>query len=399
MVKGTRPLTIAEFSKMAPKDFCSYFKDTLMFFKNEQTKDYPKRIETTVRIPMTSEYYKEYRKVETKSSHLYKVENPYMFLSGIRQATNALDPCQKCNWTINKILEGQKTIIYSAFLTNGIKKLQTRLDRENVPYAVVSGSIKQADRVQAVHDYNHNKVKVLFITKAGGEGLDLKGTRNVILLEKSWNRPTEEQIIGRAVRYLSHAHLPEKERVVHVYHLVLTKPPVDQREKKSGEPDSGDEILERITNEKEKQNANFLKLMIAASDGTSVCPPPGFELNEIVTTKPGSKKVYRAVIIDKRDKLIRDKLYKSPSIFADSIEDPEKTLAFVSDDKGTEITLSSNRKGIINANVKQLLRAILNRRTKLPKGLWAENNVFKLSIKNETNTKKRSARKHRYVSN
>ena len=67
--------------------------------------------------------------------------------------------------------------------------------------------------------------------KAGGEGLDLKGTRYVILLEKSWNRPNEEQIIGRAVRYKSHTHLPKEEQKVDVYHLIITKPPASARDK------------------------------------------------------------------------------------------------------------------------------------------------------------------------
>jgi hypothetical protein len=53
--------------------------------------------------------------------------------------------------------------------------------------------------------------------------LDLKGVRNVIILEKGWNQASDEQVIGRAIRYRSHAALPPEQRVVDVYHLVLIK--------------------------------------------------------------------------------------------------------------------------------------------------------------------------------
>ena len=63
------------------------------------------------------------------------------------------------------------------------------------------------------------------ITKAGGEGLDLKEVRNVILFEKGWNVAGEEQVIGRAVRLKSHIGLDdEKDKLVTVYHLVVVKP-------------------------------------------------------------------------------------------------------------------------------------------------------------------------------
>jgi hypothetical protein len=70
---------------------------------------------------------------------------------------------------------------------------------------------------------NGEKVKVILITKAAAEGLDFKNIRQVHILEPWYNMNRIEQIIGRAVRNLSHCQLPFVERNVEIY-LHSTKP-------------------------------------------------------------------------------------------------------------------------------------------------------------------------------
>ena len=53
-------------------------------------------------------------------------------------------------------------------------------------------------------------IKVIMITKAGAEGLDLKNVRNVHIMEPYWYETRIQQVIGRAARYNSHIDLPEK---------------------------------------------------------------------------------------------------------------------------------------------------------------------------------------------
>jgi len=62
-----------------------------------------------------------------------------------------------------------------------------------------------------------NKVKVVLISKAGSEGIDLKFIRQVHILEPWYNMNRIEQIIGRAVRNFSHKDLPFEERNVEIY--------------------------------------------------------------------------------------------------------------------------------------------------------------------------------------
>jgi hypothetical protein len=62
-----------------------------------------------------------------------------------------------------------------------------------------------------------NKVKVILISKAGSEGIDLKFIRQVHILEPWYNMNRIEQIIGRAVRNFSHKELPFDKRNVEIF--------------------------------------------------------------------------------------------------------------------------------------------------------------------------------------
>jgi hypothetical protein len=60
-------------------------------------------------------------------------------------------------------------------------------------------------------------IKIFMITASGAEGLDLKNTRYVHLMEPFWNFVRVEQVIGRAVRICSHKNLPEEYRTVEAF--------------------------------------------------------------------------------------------------------------------------------------------------------------------------------------
>jgi len=75
---------------------------------------------------------------------------------------------------------------------------------------------------------NGENVKVILITKAAAEGLDFKNIRQLHVLEPWYNMNRVEQIIGRAVRNLSHCNLPFEERNVEIYLHAST--PTDEKE-------------------------------------------------------------------------------------------------------------------------------------------------------------------------
>ena len=66
---------------------------------------------------------------------------------------------------------------------------------------------------------NHmgDAIKLLMITSSGAEGINLKNTRFVHIVEPYWNMVRPQQVIGRARRICSHQDLPEELRTVKVY--------------------------------------------------------------------------------------------------------------------------------------------------------------------------------------
>ena len=65
-------------------------------------------------------------------------------------------------------------------------------------------------------------IKVFMITASGAEGISLKNTRYVHIMEPYWHPVRIEQVIGRARRICSHQELPEPLRTVDVF-LYLMK--------------------------------------------------------------------------------------------------------------------------------------------------------------------------------
>ena len=60
-------------------------------------------------------------------------------------------------------------------------------------------------------------IKVMMITASGAEGINLKNTRFVHIVEPYWNMVRVDQVVGRARRICSHEELPEEMRTVEVF--------------------------------------------------------------------------------------------------------------------------------------------------------------------------------------
>jgi hypothetical protein len=64
-------------------------------------------------------------------------------------------------------------------------------------------------------------IKVLMITSAGSEGINLKNTRYVHIMEPYWHPVRVEQVIGRARRICSHQSLPKELQTVEVFIYIM----------------------------------------------------------------------------------------------------------------------------------------------------------------------------------
>ena len=65
-------------------------------------------------------------------------------------------------------------------------------------------------------------IKVLMITASGSEGINLRSTRYVHIMEPYWNPARIDQVVGRARRICSHKDLPEALQTVEVFLYLMT---------------------------------------------------------------------------------------------------------------------------------------------------------------------------------
>jgi hypothetical protein len=75
-------------------------------------------------------------------------------------------------------------------------------------------------------------IKVLMITSSGSEGINLKNTRYVHIMEPYWHPVRTEQVIGRARRICSHSKLPIALQTVEVfvYLMEFTQEQLDSKD-------------------------------------------------------------------------------------------------------------------------------------------------------------------------
>ncbi len=77
---------------------------------------------------------------------------------------------------------------------------------------------------------NGKLIKVILVSVAGSEGLDLSGIREVHICDPWWNLNRIEQTIGRSIRNCSHKYLDLKDRNVTVYLHAAIPPTVKEQE-------------------------------------------------------------------------------------------------------------------------------------------------------------------------
>ena len=237
MVRREQPLDYGEWEDLLDneQEFANYFGCYISFFSPPRT-EYPSYKIIMQYVPMTPEFLGKYNIIE-KGLSLENVDfdesiytfarKPPAFLHKLRQASNGIVPYLKTDMSVKIMENGLKTLFYSEYENFGLNIVAKKLEEKGIPYQKIIGKIPKGERQAIVNTYNSenpDKPKILLVTKAGREGLDLKGTRQIIILEPGWNPSIVTQIIGRGVRYKSHEALPPQERNVTVYRLLLVKP-------------------------------------------------------------------------------------------------------------------------------------------------------------------------------
>lgn len=132
---------------------------------------------------------------------------------------------------VNRMAEAAKApgfrgVLYSNYIDAGINPYVKELQARKIKPLVFTGSLNQAQKKELIDAYNSNskQPKVLILSSSGAEGIDLKNTKLIQLLEPHFNKSKLKQAEGRAIRYKSHESLPLKDRHVSVEEYRSTLP-------------------------------------------------------------------------------------------------------------------------------------------------------------------------------
>ena len=260
----------------------------MVHYHQPSTEHYPERIDETKGVVASPEQVDYYKYVTRKANPvvalkvrmnlpLSKTESKQLnaFMTAARQVSNTTKPYggkEEVSPKIKQVVEDfdkeykankkHRGLIYSNYIGAGIDEISSELDKKNIPYVKFVGGMSDKAKQKSVDAYNNGEAPAILVSGAGAEGLDLKETRSIQIVEPHWNANRIEQVIGRGVRYKSHAKLPKEDRKVKVtkYQTVLAQNAI---QKLFGKPadTSSDQYLENLSQEKQEILDQFLNIL------------------------------------------------------------------------------------------------------------------------------------------
>jgi SNF2 family DNA or RNA helicase len=155
--------------------------------------------------------------------------------------------------------QAYRGMTYSNYIGSGVTPLSRELTARGVSNAVLTGKVSPKDRQKMIQDYNSGKVRQLLISSAGSEGLNLKGTKVVSLMEPHWNLARTDQAAARGIRLDSHTDLPEDLRNVTVRRYITQRPRKFYHLGKK--PLTVDEYIGKLSVDKQRLNNELLDIL------------------------------------------------------------------------------------------------------------------------------------------
>lgn len=118
-------------------------------------------------------------------------------------------------------------VVGSQFISAGIEPLIYHLKARGHDPAVFIGKgnlgSSETSRQQSIRDFNEGRKKILLISGAGGEGLNLPNTTKIMMLDGHYNPEVMQQMEARGIRAGGQSHRPESQRKVEVVRY-MSKP-------------------------------------------------------------------------------------------------------------------------------------------------------------------------------
>ena len=108
---------------------------------------------------------------------------------------------ESCMQLIQSAIDGGHRMLLSSQFTSMLALLQAALEKEGIPYYIITGETSKQKRQELVKQFNSDTTPVFLISlKAGGVGLNLTGADVVIHYDPWWNQAVQNQATDRAHR-------------------------------------------------------------------------------------------------------------------------------------------------------------------------------------------------------
>jgi superfamily II DNA or RNA helicase len=137
-----------------------------------------------------------------------------------------------------------------------------KLPKDGFRFCEIHGSIEKDIRKINKDIFNNKEnrygkyCKIILISPAGSEGINLKNVRQVHIIEPYWHEVRILQVIGRALRFCHHKDLPIEERIVDVFRYKMTR---------TNNKPTTDEKIENIARKKETLLLSFTEAVKEAA--------------------------------------------------------------------------------------------------------------------------------------
>jgi superfamily II DNA or RNA helicase len=237
----------------------------------------------------TINYFKNIHRKDKENGHTLKDDIKHFFekykgsftelMNEDNKRSNLLNVLYRCspkmtNIVFNILKSPGSTMVYSNYVEmEGLQMFKVYLQffgfgeysadalsrdksKDGFRYTEYHGGIDKEVREKAKSTFNSdaNKygkiIKIIMISPAGAEGINLANVRQVHIMEPYWNEVRIEQVIGRAIRQCIHKALPIEERTVDVFRYKVIR--------KNGK-ETADENMENISRRKNNLLISFIE--------------------------------------------------------------------------------------------------------------------------------------------
>lgn len=237
-----------DLEKMTPvmNKYISYYK-----FDESSFKDFPSQKIQTVEVPYSREQYSFFLHlvegdlpvnylqrllknnnvkqsddfVDINSSQIH--EQVYNSIGGGRDIGNfdfhdgqgaLLESPKFLEIYKNLTTHNEQSVLYSNYYETGTKAFAEFLRRQGYAkrFETIHPGLSHREVGKITDDYNKGLVKLILLHPDVTEGISLKGTQYLHILEPIINSTAFEQVVGRTRRFQSHSHLPKDKQCVNV---------------------------------------------------------------------------------------------------------------------------------------------------------------------------------------